>query len=371
LRKHNIKTAPFLKFLKLIKKIIALTVKGFYNTFHDRKYRFLFLVLIIFIFLGGFYFSSSLLPVKNGKNAQSESVTVIIPQNTTGRKVGEILGQKKLIRSPLVFYIYTRFKGVGGRIGAGAYNLSPSMSMPDIVKRLTEGEPDVIKITVPEGYALRQIAELFDKKEVAVKELFLIEAEQGSFGYSFLEGLQPGPHRLEGYLFPDTYYLSGRTPEHEIIDLMLRRFAQEMESLDYASKAGQAGLTLRSALIIASMVEKEAKVDRERPLIAGVILNRLRAGMPLQIDATIQYALGDYREKLYYKDLQVDSPYNTYLKKGLPPSPIASPGKASLLAAINPEHTNYFYYVAKPDGTHAFAATLAEHNANKEKYQSQ
>lgn len=346
-----------------------MTIKGCCNAFHDRENRFLLLTLIIFVFLGGFYFSSSLLPVKNKNNAPAETVAVVIPQNTTGREVGKILGQKKLIRSPLVFYIYTRLKGVGGRIGAGAYNLSPSMSMPDVVRRLTEGEPDVIKITVPEGYALKQIAELFDQKEVAVKELFLIEAEQRNFDYSFLEGLPPGPHRLEGYLFPDTYYLSGKVPEREIIDLMLRRFAQEIESLDYALKAGQAGLALRSALIIASMVEKEAKVDRERPLIAGVILNRLHAGMPLQIDATIQYALGDYREKLYYKDLKVDSPYNTYLRKGLPPSPIASPGKASLLAAINPEYTNYFYYVAKPDGSHAFAATLAEHNANKEKYQ--
>jgi len=340
-----------------------------YKNSRDQENKFLFW-LVIFLVLVGFYFSSFLQPVKDKKNTQpGEIVTIVIPQNTSGREVGNILAQKKLIRSPLVFYIYMRFKGVGGRIGAGAYNLSHSMSMPDIVRRLTEGEPDIVKITVPEGYTLEQIAALFAQKGVAGKESFLKEAEQGSFDYSFLKGLPPGPHRLEGYLFPDTYHLNGRIPEHEIIDLMLRRFGHEMESLDYASKAGQAGLTSRSALIIASMVEKEAKVDRERPLIAGVILNRLHADMPLQIDATVQYALGGYREKLYYKDLKVDSPYNTYLKKGLPSTPIASPGRASLLAAVNPERSDYFYYVAKPDGTHAFAATLAGHNANKEKYQ--
>jgi UPF0755 protein len=149
---------------------------------------------------------------------------------------------------------------------------------------------------------------------------------------------------------------------------MLRRFDQKMKEMDYYRKVEAAGLTLHEAVIIASMVEREARVDRERPVIAGVIFNRLQRDMPLQIDATVQYALGSQRAKLYYRDLEINSPYNTYLIKGLPPGPIACPGESSLLAAVEPVKTSYLYYVARPDGTHAFARTLDEHNANKRKY---
>lgn len=327
-------------------------------------------VLAAAVLLGGIFSLFSLFQspaVKNGHHRQI--VAVVIPESASSREVGEILLAHNLIKSRWVFILYTRCKGVDGQLKAGEYTFLPPLSLPRIVDQLVKGQPEIVKVTVPEGYPLEQIAGLLEEKGIVSKDVFLREAQEGAFDYPFLADLPTGPARLEGYLFPDTYHLSRNISAHEIIDLMLKRFLQEMESLNYARRAEQVGLTLREALIIASLVEKEAKVDEERPLIAGVIFNRLRRGMPLQIDATVQYALGSHRPKLFYKDLEVDSPYNTYKITGLPPSPIASPGRASLLAAVNPEKTDYLYYVAKPDGTHAFAKTLAEHNANKRKYQ--
>lgn len=305
-----------------------------------------------------------------GSAARGDVITVLIPERASSRDVGKILHAHGLIKSPLAFNFYTRWRGVDGQLKAGEYKFQPPLSVPEIVRQLIKGQPEeTVKVTVPEGYTVEQVAGLLAKKGLISKEAFLEEAEQGNFGYFFLADLPAGPGRLEGYLFPDTYYLSKNISAHEIIDLMLERFQQESASLDYARRAEQAGLSLREAVIIASLVEKEAKVEEERPVIAGVILNRLRIGMPLQIDATVQYALGGHRPQLTYQDLEVDSPYNTYKITGLPPGPIASPGRASLLAVVNPERTGYLYYVAKADGTHAFAQTLAEHNANKRKYQ--
>ncbi|MDD4239695.1 MAG: endolytic transglycosylase MltG, partial [Desulfotomaculaceae bacterium] len=178
-----------------------------------------------------------------------------------------------------------------------------------------------------------------------------------------------GEKRLEGYLFPDTYSFNIGESESIIVETMLKRFDREMAELGFEALAEENGISLHQAVTIASLVEREAKADEERPLIAGVIYNRLNISMPLQIDATIQYALGENKPEIYYKDLEVDSPYNTYRNYGLPPGPIAMPGRASLLAAVNPADTDYLYYVAKPDGSHAFATTLAQHNVNKEMYQ--
>ncbi len=301
---------------------------------------------------------------------QKGIITLVIPENASSREVSKILQEHNLIKSPLIFRLYTRYRGVDDRLKAGEYSFQAPVSLPEIVNQLVKGQPEIVKVTVPEGFTLEQIARLLAEKGMVDQQTFLAEAERGSFAYSFLADLSAGPRRLEGYLFPDTYHLSKKMTEHEIIDLMLKRFQQEMEALNYGERAGRAGLTLREAVIIASLVEKEAKVDEERPVIAGVIFNRLRAGMPLQIDATVQYALGgNYRPRLSYQDLEVDSPYNTYKINGLPPAPIASPGRSSLLAAVAAQSTSYLYYVAKPDGTHAFARTLAEHNANRRKYQ--
>lgn len=333
-----------------------------------KKKYLLFTLPVLILLLGIAIISSFFKPLKPA--GENGTIIVVIPEDASSREVSKILYEKKLIKSPFIFNLYTRFKGLDARLKAGNYEFLPPLSLREIVDQLIKGQPEIVKVTVPEGLTIRQIAELLAEKGLVAQESFLKEAAQGIFDYPFLADLPGGPERLEGYLFPDTYHLSKNISAHDIIDLMLKRFSREMASLDYERRAHQAGLTLREALIIASLVEKEAKVDEERPVIAGVILNRLRKGMPLQIDATVQYALGgNYRPRLYYKDLEVDSPYNTYKITGLPPSPIASPGRASLLAVVDADSTDYLYYVARPDGTHAFARTLAEHNANKRRYQ--
>lgn len=173
--------------------------------------------------------------------------------------------------------------------------------------------------------------------------------------------------RLEGYLFPDTYKVTATTTEREIIDMMLARFAREATP-EFRQKAQKLGLTLHQAVILASIVEREAKVDKERPKVAAVFLNRMKKGWKLESCATVQYALGQPKARLLNKDLQIDSPYNTYKYSGLPPTPIASPGRASLQAAVNPANVDYLFFVVSQDGRHVFSRTLAEHNRAKAKY---
>lgn len=315
--------------------------------------------------LGGLYIIVLLSPVRPG---QEQSKTVTIPREASSATIGRILYAQGLVHSAPFFNFYVRINGVDDQLKAGSYTFNTPQSLPEIVEQLIKGPTDNRVFTIPEGFTLVQMADLLQRQGLVSRDDFLTAVAGGQFDYPFLKKLPAGPNRLEGYLFPDTYQVGSNTSAHEIINLMLSRFNEKLKELDYSSRANAAGLTVRQAVIIASMVEREAKVDRERPIIAGVILNRLRLGMPLQVDATVQYALNSQRAKLYYKDLEVESPYNTYRFVGLPPGPIACPGEASLLAAVQPVHTNYLYYVAKPDGTHAFATTLAEHNTNKRKY---
>ncbi|SHJ32218.1 endolytic transglycosylase MltG [Desulfofundulus thermosubterraneus] len=316
----------------------------------------------LFVFI---YILGMLSPVTSG---QGQSVNITIPRSASSSNIGRILHEQGLVHSAWFFNFYTRLKGVDGKLKAGRYTFSTAQSLPEIVNELVKGPDEGRVFTIPEGFNLKQIAELLEREGLVTRRDFLAAAAGDTFDYPFLQGLPAGPNRLEGYLFPDTYRVGSNTSAHEVINLMLSRFDWKLKEMDYYRKVKAAGLTLHQAVIIASMVEREARVDRERPLIAGVIFNRLKRDMPLQIDATVQYALGTQRAKLYYKDLEVDSPYNTYLFKGLPPGPIACPGEASLLAAVQPIKTSYLYYVARPDGTHAFASTLDEHNTNKRKY---
>jgi len=296
-------------------------------------------------------------------------ISITVTPNATARGIGELLEKEGLVRSGEVFGWYTRLRGVDGRLQAGEYVLHPGLSVPALTAVLTEGRFTFYRVTIPEGATLAEIAGYLAAAGLVSREEFFREVAEGAFPYDFLAGLPPGPRRLEGYLFPDTYYFTRRDGAHAIIDAMLRRFALEVESLDLKARAARRGLDLHRVLTVASMVEKEARVAEERPLIAGVIYNRLARGMPLQIDATVIYALGVNRGRVDYRDLEVVSPYNTYRVTGLPPGPIGAPGRASLLAAVAPAETPYLYYVARPDGTHAFAATLEEHNRYKRRYQ--
>ncbi|MHB8157124.1 MAG: endolytic transglycosylase MltG [Desulfocucumaceae bacterium] len=325
-------------------------------------------VALLFCAMGLLYWKALLSPVELDKNA-GEEVSIFIPENTSCAKIGDILYKNRLVRGPGLVSFYARLYGIDQNFKSGRYLFNKGQSLPDIVQMIVAGPPDIIVFTMPEGYTLAQLTDLLQRKGLIERERFKsILSQPQLFKYSFLKKI-PGGIGLEGYLFPDTYHLGSRTGEEQTIDMMLSRFQSELESLGYEEKLKDRNLTLHQAVTIASMIEGEAAVDQERPLIASVIYNRLRLGMPLQIDATVKYAMGGQPKKILYKDLEIDSPYNTYRVPGLPPGPINSPGKASLLAAVSPADTKYLYYVARPDGTHAFSPTLEGHNINRKKYQ--
>lgn len=323
-------------------------------------------VMVVTAVLLALFFKALLIPVNPAE--KDRNVVVAIPPNASCSDIAGKLYEAGLTRGPEVFNLYARYKGIAGELKPGEYVFNPGQSLTEIAGTLVSGPRDIIPFTMPEGYNLNQLTEMLSSKGLIDREKFNRALARGNFNYPFLAGLPANARRLEGYLFPDTYYIGSKTTEEEIINFMLQRFNKELVKLNYLEKVREIGLTLNQAVTIASMVEREARVDAERPLIAGVIMNRLGRNMPLQIDATVQYALGGHREKIYYKDLEVNSPYNTYRHPGLPPGPIASPGEASLQAVIKPARTDYLYYVAKPDGTHAFSKTLDEHNVNKAKY---
>lgn len=331
------------------------------------RYRYFILAPAGVFCLALLYILVALSPVAAKSSARD--VVVAIPLQATAGQASKILKQNKLVRSSVVFSLYARWKGMDGRIKAGEYRLSNGLSTPEVLREMVDGRLATLSFTIPEGFTTTQVADLLVSKGLINREKFFGAVADENFPYTFIRGLPKDNRRLEGYLFPDTYQVTRGSSESSVIELMLKRFDLEMSELDYPSRANKLGITLHQAVTIASMVEREAKIDEERPIIAGVIFNRMRRSMPLQIDATVQYALGASKPKIYYKDLEVDSPYNTYRIHGLPPGPIAMPGRSSLLAAVNPAQTEYLYYVAKPDGSHAFATTLAEHNANKERYQ--
>jgi UPF0755 protein len=220
-----------------------------------------------------------------------------------------------------------------------------------------------MSFTILEGYDLHQILQVLIDKGITTEEEYWNVVQNHPYDYPFLQDLPNVEMRLEGYLFPDTYIIPMGMSVENVLDVMLRRF----EQIHKRMPENQTGLSLHEVVTLASIIEGESLLDKERPLIASVFLNRLNIGMKLDSCATIQYILGERKERLLFSDLEIESPYNTYLNKGLPPSPIGSPGEASLRAVLEAEDTKYMYFVAKKDGSgeHVFSKTLQEHNRNK------
>lgn len=241
------------------------------------------------------------------------------------------------------------------------------MSVEEITDKLLNGIGETKKFTIPEGYTLKDIAESFSANDIMSEEEFWDIVENDPFEeYPFLADCPKNEHRLEGYLFPDTYIIGVNSTPRQIICAMLDRFAQVKAGLP----KNQSGLSDQEMLILASLVESEAKLDSERATIASVYINRLNEGMPLQCDATVLYALPERKDVVLYSDLETESPYNTYKYKGLPPTPICNPGLKSLEAACEPASTDYLYYLWSKDESvgHVFAASYSEHLKNRQKY---
>jgi len=310
------------------------------------------------------YVNTASEPVKPGSG---ELISVTIPSGAGTGRIAEILAENGLIKNPTVFKLKTKLKEYDGRYQAGHYSLSPGMSMDEIMELLLSGKADTVRFTIPEGYDIKRIAEKLSAEGLIDTDEFMNEIENGVFDYDFLADAPPGPARLEGFLFPDTYEIFANADEHDIIDKMLYQFSKVFTE-EYEARAKELGMSVREVITMASIVEREAQVSEDRPVIASVFYNRLKIGMPLQSCATVQYVLGEQKPVLSIEDTRIESPYNTYLIKGLPPGPIASPGADSIKAALYPADTEYLFFVAKGDGSHAFSVTYEQFLRDKAKY---
>lgn len=301
--------------------------------------------------------------------ADTGLVSVMIPSGTGTGGIAGILEKNGLIKNSIVFKFQSRTKGYDGKYKAGEYSLSPSMSMTEIMQNLVSGNVNTMRFTIPEGYTIKQTKDKLAAEGMVNADIFDQEVRSGQFDYKFLAGAPAGENRLEGYLYPNTYDVYTTSKEHDIIDRMLAQFSKVFKD-EYYDRAKEMGLSINEIITVASMIERETMVDSERTKVASVIYNRLDKGQKLQIDATVQYALGEQKKRLYYKDLKIDSPYNTYVIKGLPPGPICSPGEKSIYAALYPEKTDYYFYVLKPElnGEHNFAKTDTEFEKYKRQY---
>jgi UPF0755 protein len=330
-----------------------------------RAFLVLMLLALVAVGAGYHYGQTLLLPADPGSQ---KKVLFEIKPGMLGHEVAQELARQGLIKDELAFRMLLRFHPQGKDVRVGYFELSPGDSAFEIFQKLQHAKDLTRHATFPEGLVIPQVAAIAKKSQLIQDEAKFREmASHGgkSFGDLF-------PESLEGYLLPDTYEFPYKCDEK----VVLKRFTDEFKSrvlpLWEKRKAKSPLKTLREVVILASLVEREAQVPRERPVIAGVYVNRLRIGMMLQCDATIQYALGKQKAVLLYSDLELDSPYNSYKYYGLPPGPIANPGMSSLEAAMSPTPSKYFFYVRddiKNDGSHRFARNEDEHNSNRARYQ--
>ena len=250
-------------------------------------------------------------------------------------------------------------------IQVGEYELNQSMLPIDILKAITSGKTVLHPITIPEGYRIIEIAELLAKKVSIDKEKFIKESRNKDL----IKTLNITSGSLEGYLFPETYHFSKHTTEQKIIQTMLNTFQQQIANQKILEQLQNSDMSLHEVITLASLIEKETGMNDERKHISSVFHNRLRKNMRLQTDPTVIYAIEEFDGNIRKKDLDIDSPYNTYRYKGLPPGPIASPGIESIVAALNPITSNHLYFVSRKDGSHHFSSNLREHNRAVQKYQ--
>jgi UPF0755 protein len=320
------------RFKKLLKKM--------------RKY-FILVVSLALILLGagGFiWWSKNIAPVSDSKTP----ISVVIPKGTSASAIGSILARSGLVKSSLAFKIYIQLNQKAGKLLPGEFTLSPDMNLVQIVTQLLKG-PKEIWVTIPEGLRHEEIALRF------VEGLGKTGSDQSQFVADFLS-LSKGS---EGQLFPSTYLFPKEVTAHKVYNKMISTFKEEVGEVSVET------------LILASLLERETKGNAEKPVVAGIIQNRLKEGWPLQIDASVQYAVGKsgkYWEPLTKADLEIASPYNTYKYQGLPPGPICNPGLASIKAAASPQATDYWFYIHDPSGVIHYAKTQAEHAANVRKY---
>jgi len=304
------------------------------------------LVVLLLTSVGGLYLLASTVP-------GGGPVTFVVEKGDALSNVADKLQNAGVIRSSVLFQLEARLQDEETEIMAGEYEFTPGESGDEILGTLSRGETvSALTITVPEGLTLEQTASVVEEQSGIPAGEFQAAAARSDYGYDFLD--DPAIRTTEGFLFPKKYEFERDTDASQIVDRFLRQYRSETEDLDLAALRGGVELTEYELITMASLMEKESANPEERPIIASVIYNRIQAGMPLQVDASILYVLDEPKENLKLSDLEIDSPYNTYTNIGLPPGPIASPSRESIEAALRPAETDYLYYVLQAGGEEHF-----------------
>ena len=314
----------------------------------------LFLVLSIFL----------IIYAKSPIDDRAVVATVYIPKGAGFLEIVDILDQAGMVKNKVFFTLLALFKGVAGQIKAGEYELVTSMSPDAMTDKLVRGDIRIHKVTIPEDYTLKQIADLLVGDNLVSEENFISVTTDPVF----LASLNVDANSAEGYLYPDTYFFNRGMTTREIVSTMVNRFREKVTP-QMIERAKALGMNTTEFVTLASLIGKESGDEDEKPQVSAVFHNRLKKRMRLQSDPTTVYSRDAYRSVVRRKDLDNDTPYNTYKIRGLPPGPIANPGIDSLQAALNPAPVNYLYFVSKNDGTHIFSSNLAAHTQAILKYQ--
>lgn len=302
-------------------------------------------------------------------------IEITIPRGSSTSDIANLLKEKGIIEWPSIFKLQSKINGYDGTFMSGKHIVSKELSY-DQLMRVLSSNPVSINVTIREDYYLGQLLNSLSDKKLIDKEAFTKSMNTEKFDYKFIEQIPDRENKLEGYLFPDTYFFDPLSTDREIITKFLDNFDTKFK-LDYYARAKELNMTVDQIITLASIIEKEATLPEEKPIISSVFHNRLKSKEPslkkLQTDATIQYILykkeGKIKDNLTENDTKIDDPYNTYVYEGLPPGPICNPGLASIEAALYPEEgSSYYYFVARGDGSHQFSKTLSEHEAATKKY---
>ena len=296
-----------------------------------------------------------------------DEVFVELPAGTSVSGMAQRLADAGVVADPMTFRIAARLSGADRQLQAGEYRFSEPMSAFQVVTKIAEGDVFTRPVTFPEGLTIKEMAVVFEKGGLGSASAF----EKAATDTTLAAGFDPGARSLEGYLFPSTYALGRQAGADATVRAMVEAFDRAFDP-ELRAEAAARGMGVREVVTLASLIEKETAQAAERPIVSAVYHNRLKGRIPLQCDPTVVYALmraGKWTGNIRKQDLQIKSPFNTYVYPGLPPGPIASPGRASIDAAIRPADVPYLYFVSRNDGTHVFAETLAEHNRNVQQWQ--
>ncbi len=318
--------------------------------------------IFIFWIFGSIFYYTATHPFEENNSAR---VNVVITPGMTLNKISTLLENQKLVSNALSFRLLAYLQEKEGQIQIGEYEMSASMTPKEILGIVTSGKTILHAVTIPEGYRITEIAALLEDKGLAKAEKF-IEITQDQ---ELIQSMGIVGSSLEGYLFPETYNFSKNTPERKIVQRLLDTYRENIKNQGLMKRAESINFSFHQIMTLASLIEKETGVDEERKLISSVFHNRLKKNMLLQTDPTVIYAIANFDGNIRKKDLKIDSPYNTYKYRGLPPGPIASPGIKSIIAALEPNESDYLYFVSRKDGSHQFSSNLMDHNRAVRKYQ--